>query len=410
MVTISMNNTGVFTSKEIKKSRSVIQVEMPITNSIMTCNCPICNKELTINYDEFDVENCGHCIGIEEKYSLAVLFFDKVECTIFDFDEIQDAVLRIPTKSDRNKIVKRLNSSDYKEAISAEWEVVISSWLSKLGDFEYEQENSKGRKPDISWESFGKEVRLSADIKTVFDQFDRDYPAFEFCSEARSIMMKYVPSSWACSVRFDSQEKGVPQIFPKSRFPHNLAVIEAEIQKIHDTITGGRVYTFIVEGHSISFFLSETNGPWCFDYKSKYYDAHDKNPLYNGLKEKACQLIKDGDELLGIFLCDGGTNTINSNVNSIYAVKLREILDAFFKEEPHINFVAVFGISKPPISTFKFECYLNPYIEGNFDAQRLTVFLERNAHLFSKHQEHPGHVQQKITHTKKDMRKMFCID
>jgi len=408
MVTISMNDSGPFSVKNMQRSKSTQKVEVCMNNSTATCRCPICNKELVIEWDAIIKNACKHYIGVQGMNPFWTLFFDKEECTIFEFDEIQDTVLRIQGNSNRKKIVTKLNSSDYKEAISAEWEVVIARWLSKLGNFEYEKRNSKGRNPDIFWESLDKKIKLSADVKTVFDQFDRDYPAFEFCSEARSIMMEYIPSSWACAAYFDSKEKGVPEIFPESRFPQNLAILKAEIQKIQDTVSCENTYTFTVEGHRISFFLSEVDGYGCCGYRSRYYDRYDKNPLYNGLKRKACQLVKDENNLLGIFLCDGKTNTINSNVSSIYAVKIQEILNNFFNEESHINFVALLGISNPPISTLKFEFHLNPYIDQNIDAQRLKIFLERKAHLFSKHRDYPGHVQQKIAHTKNEIRKMFC--
>lgn len=408
MVTIFTNEYGLFTSKEAKYSKSTIRLEVVLDKEFATCNCPICNKKIVIDRDGNPSYQCDHLLSTEGYNPFFALFFDMEECVIFDFDEIQDAILLIKNKSDRNKIINRLNSCDYKEVIPAEWEVVVTKWLSTLGHLEYENSNSKGRKPDIFWESFDKEIKFSADIKTVFDQFDRDYPAAEFCQCARDIMMKYIPNSWACEVRFESKDKGVPQIFPKSRFPENLGKIETGIQKIQSSITCGNTYTFTVEGHSVSFSVRDADGYFSLGFRAKYYAEHDKNPLYNGLKDKACQLVRDGDELLGVFLCDGGTNTINPVIKGIHEIRLNAILDSFFKEEEHIDFVAVFGISTPPTSTLRFEFYLNYYKKDNICAQKLKFLLENNACRFSQHRDYPTHVQQKIAHAQDGVRKMFC--
>lgn len=396
MSTISTIDRSSFGIEKFIPSSSCIKIDLQLEGNSVKCNCPYCNQEVVAS-SNFDVNIlCKHLVNLQLTFPIMTLSFDEAECTIFRFDEIQNFVSSIEKQKVKQDIIRKLNSNQYDECIATEWELVIMNWLAKFGICEYENPNSKGRKPDINWKSNDNSINFTADVKTLFDQFDRDYPVFEFCSKARTIIDKHIPKSCSSDIRFESKEKPVPTIFPKNRFDSNLELLEEQVINKKDSFKFGESYTFVIEGHELIVKLITKTNYTGMGYRAAYYNQFDKNPLYNGLLSKSEQLISDNNELLGIFLCDGNTCLLNPAIKNFDSAYDKQIIPIFFKEHIHIDFVVTFSISPTTISYFKFNFYINQFKEINEKVYALQNIFMENINKMSKHKDTPHAVIQKI--------------
>lgn len=146
MATISRNDYGFRFSRPYTYSNSTIEKHIAVYQHDFITFCPICSQEIAIvNFKKLKNE-CIHLMMYKHSFTDWTLVFDERECTMFYFDEIQEYINTITSKKLRNEIVRRLNSLDYKEAISAEWEVVMLKWFSHFGRVGYEKANKNGKK------------------------------------------------------------------------------------------------------------------------------------------------------------------------------------------------------------------------------------------------------------------------
>jgi hypothetical protein len=247
------------------------------------------------------------------------------------------------------ELVNRLNSFD--KSIATEWEVVLINALSKLGNICHERNFGGETNPDIYFES--EEIPpFVADIVSVSSEsYEKENPKNYFCECFRNFLSKKGVSSRGIRIDIEGElygeygnqkvklalppKKDIPN-FIQSKFanfvesikknPKNLASFSLQEEGVSINVSYNPDDEFVYTGH--------------LSYTIPY--SLERNPIYNQLKNKANQLKRSNyPGILGIFLCDGGCNTLNTSLYSPSGYSQENIIDEVFRKNTSVSFVVV---------------------------------------------------------------------
>lgn len=95
-----------------------------------------------------------------------------------------DKSLSFSSQAQAKDLCRRLNKGN-REALDAEWELIVFTALASIGKVEYERPGERTR-PDIHFRS--QTLSFVADVRTVSDQnYDRENPLRELIDEVHQI-------------------------------------------------------------------------------------------------------------------------------------------------------------------------------------------------------------------------------
>ncbi len=242
--------------------------------------------------------------------------------------------------------------SPRRQAIEAEWEVVLVASLSRIAEVQYERPMRTVR-PDlcVRFESEGREVQFIADIVTVSDkEINKRNPADFFFEEFYRIATKAGLPNGGFDIRIGDLVSGhYPDksrrllLPPKGSIPQFLQremkgffrEIKSEPTKAHIFERNEADVQFIIR-YSPSSIGHNTGGhALCAAPLSLH-----GNPLFLNLKEKAKQLRRSGySGLMGIIVADGDCHSLRSAHPGCGPWSRDQIVEAFLRLHPQIGFV-----------------------------------------------------------------------
>jgi hypothetical protein len=220
---------------------------------------------------------------------------------------VNDSSTFLPSSKLEN-LVRRLNTSN-RDAIEAEWELIVLTALASIGRVEHEVDRGGSSRLDVGFESVPLGAFV-ADIRTVSDEgYDRENPVHEFSTELSRIseMLRssgiqggfyYRVNGVAASVRRGQYKTNLklpfthdfkPVIFHTPKFKAFLAAVQAEPS--HD-------HTVDINNENVSLSITFSSRFAAGQYGSylSYNQAHDviHNVVWQALKEKSTQIKRAG--------------------------------------------------------------------------------------------------------------------
>lgn len=278
------------------------------------------------------------------------------------------------------ELVNRLNSLD--KSIATEWEIILINALSKLGNVSHEK-NFDGKTPDIYFECQQIQAFV-ADIKTISDEFYEKDNSLKYFRECfYNFLSKKGMSSRGIRLDIDGDflgEYGNRQV--KLKLPHKT---EIDINKFIQSKFSDFINSIKNNPHdSLSLQIEEEGISIKVLYKpedqfSSIGGGHPsytvpyslkENPIYRQLKKKAEKLRKSNyPGILGIFLCDGGCDSLNKNMYTPSGYSQEDIIKEFFRKNTSISFVVVFTPEKKRGVDGSTRKYIKSKFYGNHNAR-----------------------------------------
>lgn len=253
----------------------------------------------------------------------------------------------------------RLNSL-HDGYLAVEWEQALLNAASKSGSVSHERPMGKS-KPDLIFRASDRPVRFIADITAVSDRgYENENPIDAFQQEFDRHLSKknlLVAGGFHVKVDTDSSKlyrgsrERVRLKLPKKRsdwdkrifdggFFHFLRNVQSHSEQKHEF---DRVSTDV--GVHISYDPTKRGFSGGNHLVFTIASHISKNPIYNALKEKGDQIKAAGwDGTAGIFLCDGGCETLTVHRPSWSAYNLEEIVRYFLRQVNSVSFVLVFTV------------------------------------------------------------------
>jgi hypothetical protein len=282
------------------------------------------------------------------------------------------------------ELVNRLNSLD--KSIATEWEVVLINALSKLGNV-FHEKDFNGKTPDLYFEC-EEMPSFVADIKTISDDFYENNNSLKYFRERfyNFLSKKKVSSR---GIRLDITgdfigEYGEQQV--KLKLPHKKdRDINTFIQsKFSGFINSIKNYphdslSLQIEEDGVSIRVSynpedQFSGGGYPSYTLPY--SLKENPIYRQLTKKAEKLRKSNySGILGIFLCDGGCDSLNNNIYNPSGYGQENIIEEFFRNNTSISFIFVFT----PEEERGADGITRKYIKSNFYRNRNARYPVKDA-------------------------------
>lgn len=268
--------------------------------------------------------------------------------------------------------VKRLNNQD-NTSIAAVWEVLILNALSKIGEVKHEKQFEGRSEPDIFFES-SSITTFVADITAVSDEnYDNKNPINFFRECLNDFFKKEEVAMKGLRIEVENEKLGeygnrkIKLSLPEKKDIPSF--IKQEFHTIRKAIKYNQNQSFKTEikkenvSISISYNPSSefSSGGWA-SYNVPY--SLTKNPIYNGLKDKANQLRKSKyNGVMGVFVCDGGCDSLNNNFHCVEKFSQAEIIQEIFRINTSLSFVVVLT---PEEQNHSLGWRSTKYIKSNF--------------------------------------------
>lgn len=257
-------------------------------------------------------------------------------------------------------LARRLNIPG-KDRISAMWEVVILSALSKVGVVENEKLQANGKRPDVSY--VGKNgFEFLADITCVSDDgLDRDNPINLFENEFNLAMKRLGMPLGGYSIRVEAERKvtarGVKTLLKlpeRSQIPAFVKDrVEAPIRKqIEDNGVASGI-TIDAEGVFIEIEFDSRKSPFAFVSHPSYDipSILDRNPLYSAIRGKAKEQLKGLSGIKGIIVCDGDCSAMRSK-DAFGVENAYKICNEFFRQHESIDFIFLIAVQERRVGSY----------------------------------------------------------
>jgi hypothetical protein len=286
----------------------------------------------------------------------------------------------------RERLVLRLNRSA-RDAIDAEWELIVLAALASAGDVEHEPDLRGKARLDIRFRS--RFLGFVGDVRAVSDEtLNSENPIHQLSAEFGRITKKLRSEGIKGSLDFrvNAVEAAVWKakyktklILPRvhefqhfifdARFGDFLAAIRREPDKVrHHVVENERASVSIVFNPGGGGMRSYTHPP--------YDVAHDpiRNVIHENLERKAKQIKRAGQrlpgELAGVFLCDAGCAMLRHY--GAVGTTLERILATFLRSSKTVDFVCVIDVRAADPSAhsewpLKFEARVWSMLEPAFD-------------------------------------------
>ena len=284
---------------------------------------------------------------------------------IFSRRAIQARIDRSPRFLDGAQIakfVRDLNNGG-SQAIPWEWELVVMSALSQLGDVKYELKTALGRAPDVRYfPPKAAKAAFVAEIATVSDKFvHRENPVQRLVAELWRRVTKRGLSPDAFSLRIGSNIQGARQNRGRVRLkiPKSESGFRSEIfTRAFDSFLGSLkvsppnppVYQVKNENVDVTIFYKPSSRFFSFSHPGYDLPRHvERNSIYHALRRKAAQL-QNADASCGIFLCDGGCHALSDFWSKGLTLPGQEIIRVFLEKHENVAFVVAFGVRDDPAS------------------------------------------------------------
>jgi len=281
--------------------------------------------------------------------------------------------------------VDKLNSQNA-ASIATTWEIVLLNALSKIGNVFHERDFGGKTCPDIYFESYDTPPFI-ADITALSDDnYDKENPIIYFLEYLNVFFNKVGLTTSGLSLEVDSEMVGeyrdrkIKLALPeKNKIP---SFIKKEFLVIREAIKYAPNLAFRTTIKKDGTLLTVTYNPnstYSGINHAKYtvLCSLTRNPLYNALKRKAIQLRNSGFEgIMGVFVCDGGCDSLNKGMQSAEAYTQADIIRKVFINNATLSFVMVLSIEEWGSTWSK-------YIKGNIYSNPKAKY-QASASLFEK--------------------------
>lgn len=235
-----------------------------------------------------------------------------------------------------------------KDAISAEWEIIILNVLDKVGKVSHHEKFAGTKKPDIYFklnnDSFVADIVSVSDegknkqnpVEELNDWLDRTVAEFGYSPNNFELR---IGGNYGSKLYKTKTELKIPSLALINTSENLLGIDFINFLK---EIPKSSASTMIYKDskYTLAVIYSEFS-----KYSSITYPSYNEinslvnNAVYGNLETKADQLIKaESNKPLGIFICDGGFESFNS-MSSLHGHSINEVIKYFLKSFQNISFV-----------------------------------------------------------------------
>ena len=254
-------------------------------------------------------------------------------------------------KKDLKEQINKLNlekKNTGKDAISAEWEIVILNVLANAGKVSHHQKFVGTTQPDIYFElnnaSFVADVVAVSDdgknkqnpVEELKEWLDQTISEFGYSPNNFELRLG---GNYGSKLYKTKTELKIPSLALISNSENLLGIDFINfLKEIPKSSSSTMIYRD--SKYSLSVIYSEYA-----NYSSMLYPSYNEinslvnNAVYSNLEKKAEQLKKAQSYLpLGIFICDGGFDSFNT-MSSLHGYSINEVIGYFLKSFQTISFV-----------------------------------------------------------------------
>lgn len=241
--------------------------------------------------------------------------------------------------------------------LATEWEQVIINTASKVGAVQYESRLAGNRTPDLQFHANEPPLQFIADVTTASDRGLRKLNPVDALHEEfwrhlrkRKLFMggfAVQVDAYPNSVYRGSEEKVRLKLPNRAEFNDKIfnSGFLAFLRNVRTVPEQRHRFDVVTADASVHFTYeplrrgTSSGGHPSFTFAS----IIDQNPVYNALKAKGDQLKAVGyDGITGIFLCDGGCETLRSTMSHWASYSVDEIVREFFRHFDSVSFVVIF--------------------------------------------------------------------
>ncbi len=264
---------------------------------------------------------------------------------------------RILSREQIARHVDALNKAS-EDSIPFEWEVVLINALTKLGNVVYEPNLGGQKRIDLHFSSnIEPGQSFIGDIATVTDKgYQAENPLKAFDNELRRIINKKKLNANHFSLDIGGETEGQ---FKKRKIKLKLPS-KGKFKKIFNKTFYEFIENIVREPYLPKSFTTHTDNydiSISYNPMQKYFMCQHpsyttaysltNNPIYNTLKRKTNQIKQTNYEgTIGIFLCDGGSNLLNSSGYAGLDYGANDIIWNFLRQNSSINFVLTFVVDR----------------------------------------------------------------
>jgi len=290
------------------------------------------------------------------------------------------------------RLVAHLNRNN-RDAIGAEWELIMLAALASMGVVEHEPNLGGTSRLDVRFRS--PTLKFVADVRAVSDEtYNRENPVQELSTalgEQAAILRKEgiaggfdfrVNAAQADPRRGKYKTKLIlpfvhefQEIIFDAAFDDYLANIRREPSKVHH-------HAVDKDAASVSIVFNPGGLGGRFFSHPAYNLAHDliHNVVYQALERKSRQIKRAGPrasgELAGVILCDAGCAMFHS-VHGVGTVALNQVIRTFLQKSRTVDFVCVvevihsidYGSTAPPRFSARVWSTRHPVLRDEIERQ-----------------------------------------
>jgi hypothetical protein len=265
-----------------------------------------------------------------------------------ELDSVRPHVIRSTQEKD---LITRLNGRK-RQAISAEWEVVITAAFARNANVRYEP-ILRGKRPDLLISIRENSAEFIADIVAISDDTsDKNNPASFFFEEFRRFTKKYGLIRGGFDIRIGDRISGKwPDKVNKLLLPRKNDIpsfIKRELANLMRSIvaepTARHKYERVDGDIDVRIMYDPTHLGYTTGGFSSYSSAYSltRNPLFAALNSKAKKLRECGYVgIKGIIVVDGGSHVLRVSHQSGTTWSCRQIVEYFLRKHPYIDFVTI---------------------------------------------------------------------
>lgn len=278
---------------------------------------------------------------------------------IFNRRDIQAALDQIAPSLTRQQLVhlvKRLNGNP-SQTISAEWEAIIISALSKCGHISHELSHGGSTRPDILFRDENSSLEFLTEIRALSDKnIHEENPYHDFFEAIKQYLKKLGHNSSGLYINVGHNEEGEYKNRKlKLALPKKSEIEVFVATKLGEFLSGIvqdplKSSVFRYDTKEIRFSISYSGNEKKFNggsYVSYTVPYSIRNPLLNALIEKGNQLVKSRYKgIKGIIVCDGGCDSLNERSEFNGAYSCQKIVESYLKSHSYISWVLVLRIDE----------------------------------------------------------------
>lgn len=265
------------------------------------------------------------------------------------------------TPTQAQSAVDRLNKNN-RDALEAEWELIILAALASLGAVEHEPDLGGSSRLDIRFRSPAGD--FIADIRTVSDEtYDRENPVQQFSSE----LSKAAERLRAEGIQggFDYRVNGISGLVWQGRYKTKLTLpfvhefkrvifgkdFRTFIDAVRSEPDERRIFFVNTAEASVEIHFAPSAGGFQSGSYLAYNVAHDAvhTVVWQALKDKSHQLkrarLGTSGERAGVFLCDGGCGMLRG-FRSHNTLTVEDIVLRFLKKSSTVDFIIIVDVNE----------------------------------------------------------------